>query len=386
MYTINLNDLSPQEFLTHYWQKKPLLIRQGLKDFQDPISPDELAGMAMEEQIESRLVWQQDGQWKAEHGPFEDYEHLGDKNWSLLIQGTDHFDRDVAELIRPFRFIPNWRIDDVMVSFATPGGGVGPHVDNYDVFIIQGSGKRHWQVGSNEELTEVVAHQALLHVEAFEPIIDVELHPGDILYIPPGFPHQGVALEPSMSFSVGFRTTAKSHLFSALADHLIDQQLHTDMVVDPERQITDSPGLINNNDFAKLKQALLAVVNDDLLLSEFLGSHLSQAKHELDIEEPEQDYQAQDVLDALHEGLQLIRIGGLRALYFDHQQNTDSDMATVYINGDTFTVANELTQAVTLFADHSELSAEQLSPWLVQPQFLEFICQLLNTGYWYIEQ
>ena len=115
MYTVNLNDLTPEQFLAQYWQKKPLLIRGGFTDFKDPISADELAGLAMEEQIESRLVWQKDGQWQAEHGPFEDYSHLGDKDWSLLIQGTDHFDADVAELIRPFRFIPNWRIDDVMV-------------------------------------------------------------------------------------------------------------------------------------------------------------------------------------------------------------------------------------------------------------------------------
>ena len=381
MNTINLNDLSPQEFLSQYWQKKPLLIRNAINDFQDPISPDELAGLAMEEQIESRLVWQKDGKWQAEHGPFEDYGHLGDKDWSLLIQGTDHFDRDVAELIRPFRFMPNWRIDDVMVSFATPGGGVGPHVDNYDVFIIQGSGKRHWQVGSNEQLTEVVAHQALLHVEAFDAIIDVELLPGDMLYIPPGFPHQGVALEPSMSFSVGFRTTSKAHLFSALADHVIDNQLHTDMVIDTERQVTNSPGLIDKQDFEKLKQALLEVINDDDKLSDFFGSHLSQAKHELDIDEPETDYQAQDVREGLNQGQQLIRIGGLRSVYFDNQKSA----GTIYINGEAFSADIELADAIKLFADHTELSPEQLSPWLGNEQLFEFICQLLNSGYWYLD-
>lgn len=382
MYSVNLNDLSPAQFLEQYWQKKPLLIRQGIADFEDPISPDELAGLAMEQQVESRLVWRQNGKWRAEHGPFDDYEHLGEKDWSLLIQGTDHFDRDVAELIRPFRFIPNWRIDDVMVSFATPGGGVGPHVDNYDVFIIQGSGKRHWQVGANEQLSEVVAHETLLHVESFEPIIDVELLPGDILYIPPGFPHQGVALDPSMSFSVGFRTMAKSHLLSALADHVIDNHLNLDMVADPNRQTTATPGLLDKDDFNNLKQSLLETVDDDAKLVEFFGQHLSQAKHELDLEPAPNTYQADDVVAALANNRQLVRIGGLRSLYFD----TALAEGSIYINGEKFTLPIELAPAIQLFADNSELTISQLSPWLGQQQLITFICRLLDAGYWYIEE
>ena len=382
MYTVNLNDLTPEQFLAQYWQKKPLLIRGGFTDFKDPISADELAGLAMEEQIESRLVWQKDGQWQAEHGPFEDYSHLGDKDWSLLIQGTDHFDADVAELIRPFRFIPNWRIDDVMVSFATPGGGVGPHVDYYDVFIIQGSGKRHWQVGSNEQLTEVVAHQALLHVETFDPIIDVELMPGDILYIPPGFPHQGVAIEPSMSFSVGFRTTSKAHLFSALADHIIDNQLNTDMVIDPYRQVTTKPGLLDQQDFDNLKQSLKEVINDDQKLADFFGQHFSQAKHELDLEPLEDDFSTDELLEVLQNDQQLIRIGGLRSVYLIDALAEGS----IYINGEKFMLSETLSPALQLFADHSELSYQQLAPWLKQPEFVTFVSQLINAGYWYITE
>ena len=336
----------------------------------------------MEEQIESRLVWQKDGQWQAEHGPFEDYSHLGDKDWSLLIQGTDHFDADVAELIRPFRFIPNWRIDDVMVSFATPGGGVGPHVDNYDVFIIQGSGKRHWQVGSNEQLTEVVAHQALLHVETFDPIIDVELMPGDILYIPPSFPHQGVAIEPSMSFSVGFRTTSKAHLFSALADHIIDNQLNTDMVIDPYRQVTTKPGLLDQQDFDNLKQSLKEVINDDQKLADFFGQHFSQAKHELDLEPLEDDFSTDELLEVLQNDQQLIRIGGLRSVYLIDALAEGS----IYINGEKFMLSETLSPALQLFADHSELSYQQLAPWLKQPEFVTFVSQLINAGYWYITE
>jgi len=381
MYTVNLNDLTPAQFLAQYWQKKPVVIRQGISDFNDPISPDEFAGLAMEEQVESRLVWQQDGEWQAAHGPFEDYSHLGDKDWSLLIQGVDHWDEQVAELIRPFRFMPNWRIDDVMVSFATPGGGVGPHMDNYDVFIIQGSGKRHWQVGSNEEHKEVVAHSALLHVEKFAPIIDVELLPGDILYIPPGFPHQGIALENSMSFSVGFRTSSKTSLMSNFADFLIDNQLGTDMVVDPERQTTDTPGLIDQQDVNKLKQAMQSLLNDDSALEQFLGTHLSSAKHELAILPDIEPINEQQLHDYFEQDILLIRLGGLRCLYFNHSLAVSS----IYINGEEFSLSSDNEEGMRMLADNMELTYSQLAPWLARAEFTTLLATLINAGYFYFQ-
>ncbi len=381
MYTVNLNDLTPQQFLDTYWQKKPVLIRQAIEDFSDPISPDEFAGLAMEEQIESRLVWQEQGQWQAAHGPFEDYSHLGDKDWSLLIQGVDHWDEQVAELIRPFRFLPNWRIDDVMVSFATPGGGVGPHIDNYDVFIIQGSGKRHWQVGNNNEHKEVIAHSALLHVETFSPIIDAQLLPGDMLYIPPGFPHQGVALENSMSFSVGFRTSSKTTLLSNFADFMIDQELGTDMVIDPERQVTNTPGLIDTNDVQKLKQAMSSLLEDDAALTKFLGSHLSQAKHELAIDTELEEFSSQELIECFSQDTLLVRLGGLRCLYFDQALAVSS----IYINGEEFTLANEFKEGLRLLADNSELSYTQLNHWLTFPEFQALVVTLINAGYFYLQ-
>jgi len=380
MYSVNLNNLTRQQFLEQYWQKKPLLIRQGLANFEDPITADELAGLAMEEQIESRLVSQKDGQWQAQHGPFEDYDHLGESHWSLLIQGVDHWDENVDALLTQFRFLPNWRIDDVMVSFATPGGGVGPHVDNYDVFIIQGSGKRHWQVGSNEELKEVIADQALLHVEAFEPIIDVELNPGDILYIPPGFPHQGIAIEPSMSFSVGYRTCAKSHLFSGLADYLIDNQLGKDMVVDPQRDATQTPGLIDDNDFDNLTQSLHEMLDDQAMLTDFYGKYLSSAKHELAIDDEQEPFESQDILDILT-SQPLLRLGGLRCMYFDKPWALDD----LYINGEKYTLTS-LSPALRLLADTNILTQSQLAPWLNEPEFIALLTQLVNAGYWYFNE
>jgi 50S ribosomal protein L16 3-hydroxylase len=268
-----------------------------------------------------------------------------------------------------------------MVSFATPGGGVGPHVDNYDVFLIQGSGKRHWQVGSNEELTEVIANQALLHVEAFEPIIDVELNPGDILYIPPGFPHQGIAIEPSMTFSIGYRTIAKSHLFSGFADYLIDNQLGKDMVVDPDRQATITPGLIDDNDVNSLTQSLQDMLSDQHTLTDFYGKHLSSAKHELAIDDEQEPFESHDILDILCDQ-PLYRLGGLRCLYFNKPWALDS----VYINGEKFTLGVEMTEPLRLLADTNVLTKSLLAPWLQVPEFVALLTQLVNSGYWYFTE
>lgn len=378
MYSVNLNNLTRQQFLDEYWQKKPVLIRGALNDFEDPITPDELAGLAMEPSAESRLVSQTDGKWSAEHGPFESYDHLGEENWSLLIQGVDHWDENVDALLKEFRFMPNWRIDDVMVSFATPGGGVGPHVDNYDVFIIQGSGKRHWQVGSNDALKEVVANEALLHVEAFESIIDAHLNPGDMLYIPPGFPHQGIAIEPSMSFSVGYRTIAKSHLFSGFADYLIDNQLGKDMVVDPQRQATATPGLIDQDDINNLTTSLQDMLNDEQRLTDFYGQHLSAAKHELAIEEDIEPFSADETMDILQEQ-PLNRLGGLRCLYFPQEWAK----GWLYVDGEKYSVSPTLHDAIALLADETGLSYAQLAPWLEHDEFKMLVTQFVNQGFWY---
>ena len=384
MFTLDLNGLSPADFLAQYWQKQPLVIRGGFKNFNDPISADELAGLACEEEVESRLVYQKGDEWHAEHGPFDDYQHLGDRNWSLLLQGVDHWDSDVAALISPFRFLPNWRIDDVMVSFATPGGGVGPHVDNYDVFIVQGSGKRRWQVGSKDNYTEVVAHSALLHVEPFEAIIDVEMNPGDILYIPPGFPHQGTTLENSMSFSVGFRTMAKQQLLSAYADHLLDNELATQMVEDADRPACNQPGLIDGADVKRLRDGLLSTLADPAQLQQFLGLQLSQAKHELDLQPDEAGFDPQEIVQLLNDGHRLQRLGGLRCLYFE-QSDKNSDTCQIYVNGECFTLDSHLFGALQLFCDHEQLTGAELAPWLAEPAVVSFVGKMLKLGYWYFD-
>ncbi|WP_279293382.1 cupin domain-containing protein, partial [Pseudomonas aeruginosa] len=145
-----LGGLTAAEFLRDYWQRKPLLVRQAIPDFESPLSADELAGLSLEESVESRIVLEHGKTpWEMRRGPFqeEDYQHLPEQDWTLLVQAVDQFVPEVAQLLEQFRFLPSWRIDDVMISYAAPGGGVGPHFDNYDVFLLQGHGRRRWKVG-----------------------------------------------------------------------------------------------------------------------------------------------------------------------------------------------------------------------------------------------
>lgn len=382
MYTLNLNQMSQNEFLTQYWQKKPVVIKQGFKDFVDPIATDEFAGIAMEETVQSRLVSKKDGQWQAEFGPFESYEHLGDRDWSLVIQALDNFSEEAAELIEPFRFLPHWRLDDLMASFATQGGGVGPHVDNYDVFICQGSGKRHWRVGDKGQHTEVIAHEALLHVEPFEAIIDVELETGDILYIPPGFPHEGIALEPSMSFSVGFRANSAISLLSGFADHLIDNDLGGKLLEDPNRQVVTHSGEITNEDYHSIKQQLQNLLDDDTLFKNFAGNFLTSAKHELDLMPSEEPFSADEVSELL--GLHAIkRLGGLRAFYFEDSAEGSINNGICYINGEQVCFDKEIAPVVKLLCDQLIVTPEELAPWRDNEDFISLMLSLLDQGYWF---
>lgn len=380
MLSLNLSEFSLEHFLTHYWQQKPVVLRQGFVDFSDLISPDELAGLACEEQVESRLVYKKGGQWQAESGPFEAYDHLGERDWSLIVQAVDHWSPEVAQLIEPFSFIPKWRLDDVMISYATPGGGVGPHIDLYDVFICQGSGRRRWRVGDRGNHRQFAAHAALWHTDPFEAIIDVELLPGDILYIPPGFPHDGVTLEHSMSFSVGFRAKSTSDLLSGLADYVIDKELGNALIEDPQRPVHQHQGQINASDFARIKRQLFSVLENDSLLADFSGSFFSKSKCNLDLQALDEPLSNAELVDQLI-AQPLLRIGGLRCFYLD----LTVPQGVCYIEGERYEFGAACAGAVRALCDHETLSCTLLAAWLQQPQFLSALTGWVNAGYWYFE-
>ncbi len=378
---IDFKTLDVETFLQQYWQQKPVLLRGALAPFEDLLSPDELAGLASEPMVESRLIAKQQDKWQAQSGPFESYEHLGNKDWTLVVQAADNWSDEVAQLANAFDFLPDWRRDDVMISFATEGGSVGPHIDNYDTFICQGSGARHWRVGDKGDHQQFSAHELLLHVQSFDAIIDAELAPGDVLYIPPGYPHEGISLCPSMSFSVGYRTESAKDMLSALADFLIDHDLSNQLLSDPKRAKSQHPGLVSADDLAAIKAHLQSVLDDDALLARFAGSHLSAPKHALDAPEEPFVYDEQEIKGLLLEQ-PLIRLGGLRCHYLE----SSVEAGYFYVNGEECRLEPHLSDVIKQLCNCQQLTAELLDSALEDEGFMAFLTTLVNQGCWYFEQ
>lgn len=380
MYQLKINNLCEQEFLNQYWQKKPLLIKQGFTDFQDPIEAEELAGLAMEESIESRIVTNHNNDWQAYQGPFEDFEKLTEQHATLLVQAVDHWHSDAAQLLQPFRFIPNWRIDDLMISYSTPKGGVGPHLDQYDVFIIQGQGKRHWRVGlPDPTLKQFAQNKKLLQVEQFEAVIDCILEPGDILYIPPGCPHEGYAIENALNYSVGFRAPNQQDLFSSFADHVIDTDSGQKRYTDHTLALRDSIGELLQSETDKVKTLMQALLNNDELFKHWLGNTLSQAKHEMDLAPLEEPITCEQMSDFIaNNAEEFERLGGVRAIY---QQLEDALLLS--INGENYPLPLCDLNAVTLLTDHDYVNTDDLNAAQPSLVFIQTFTTLVNEGMWF---
>jgi len=227
MATTILGDISVDEFLAEYWQQKPLLIRNALPGFTSPISPDELAGLALEDEVESRIVVEAGiSPWELRCGPFDenDFQQLPDSHWTLLVQAVDLWVPDVAQFLEHFRFLPPWRLDDIMVSYAPLGGSVGPHFDYYDVFLLQAEGQRRWQIGSYcDQHTPTRQGTPLRILQEFTSVDEWTLGPGDMLYLPPRIAHWGVAENDCLTYSVGFRSPTLSDILGDLATELMAQ-------------------------------------------------------------------------------------------------------------------------------------------------------------------
>ena len=259
-------NLDVTNFLQQYWQKQPKVFRNAFPAFEDPLDEHDLAGLAELEQVDSRIVSLTDKQWQVYHGPFEQFDDACRGEWSLLVQGVDHYIDEANALLRHFNFIPNWRLDDLMVSFSVKNGGVGPHLDQYDVFIIQGKGSRRWQVGERESPNTPYPshrpHPDLAQIGNFPPIIDEELQPGDMIYIPPGFPHNGVALENCLNYSIGFRAPNQMQLWENLLQHCHDNNMTTQRYQDPTLQPRQHSAEISSNELVSLQTLMQTLIND----------------------------------------------------------------------------------------------------------------------------
>ena len=280
---MNFKNFDIDTFLRDHWQRKPLLIRNPWTAWQNPLDPDELAGLACEDHVESRLIKQARDAWKVEPGPIPEkrFGKLGKAPWTLLVQAVDHHVPDVAALIAPFRFIPNWRIDDVMVSYASDGGGVGPHFDQYDVFLVQGLGTRRWQVGALcDNDTELLPHDDLRLLANFEATDEWLLEPGDMLYVPPRFAHNGVAVgDDCMTYSVGFRAPSRSELIAHYVDDVLSDLSDDDRYADARLAAQTNPGEITGAALAQLHAMVMEKLADPTAFARWFGSYNSTPKY-----------------------------------------------------------------------------------------------------------
>lgn len=280
---MRLEGFDTGRFLREFWQKKPLLIRNARQSWSNPLEPDALASLACEDEVESRLVTKEGDSWELEHGPFaeERFSRLGKQGWTLIVQAVDQYVPEVAALLEPFRFVPNWRIDDVMVSYAADEGGVGPHFDQYDVFLVQGLGRRRWRIGAHcDPASALLPHDDLRLLAGFEAKEEWILEPGDILYVPPGIAHEGVAVGADcMTYSIGFRAPSRGELIAHWSEHLIGEIQDEDRYTDPDLRAQDNPGEISGAAVARLHSMVTEKMLDRESFARWFGQYVSEPKY-----------------------------------------------------------------------------------------------------------
>ncbi len=273
-----LGELSTEEFLRDYWQQKPLLIRQAFPNFQSPLSSDELAGLACDTDT-ARLVLEKGGKtpWEMRHGPLrkKDFDKLPATHWTLLVNDIEKLLPEFAEMIEPFRFIPDWRIDDLMISYAVDGGSVGPHIDAYDVFLLQAQGQRHWQISSQTCAEDNFIPDIDLRImQSFTAEEEWVLEPGDMLYLPPDIPHYGMARGECMTYSIGFRAPSRADLLEDLLGHILEQPAMQERFRDPKRSLQADPSTLAEADLERLTEFVLAALPDRAAIRAWLAETL----------------------------------------------------------------------------------------------------------------
>lgn len=377
-------DISVEEFLRDYWQKKPLLIRNALPNFQSPITQDELAGLACETDT-SRIVIEKGGKhpWEVRHGAFDDddFTNLPATHWTLLVNDTDQFLPELKAVMEPFRFIPDWRIDDLMISFAVEGGSVGPHVDEYDVFLIQAQGQRRWQITTQPTHPDNFLPDLELRImRDFQPEQEWVVNPGDMLYLPPNVPHYGVALNECMTYSVGFRSPSQADMLEKLVENLLEEPRLQQRFSDPERQLQDAPGALTQTDMDRLIDFLIdALPQDTHALQMWLGKYLTEPKSANNMPEAAPISKAA-FNKLLNRKKTFIKSSGCRSLYFLEENDT-----CLFINGQLFRIPAKQTTFAQMLCQQEPLKHSDYKIFMEDAECLEVMHELTCNGMIYVK-
>jgi len=382
-----LGDLTPGIFLRDYWQQKPLLVRGALPGFTSPLTPDELAGLACEEDVTARLILERGGAypWEMRFGPFDpgDFADLPPTHWTLLVQEVDRFVPAVADVLDAFRFLPNWRIDDVQISYAPAHGNAGAHLDNYDVFLLQGLGRRRWQISYAPVAEDEEAFVPDLDVRLlahFEPDAEWILAPGDLLYLPPRVPHHGVALDDCMTYSIGFRVPAPTHLVESFLASAAEQVDGVQRYRDAARARPDEPGLIDPDALAHVRALLRTLVADDAALDRWFGRYVTEPRRSYEPLPLHDPYQPAELLAALADGARLRRTAVAYFAYAEHR-----DGVSLFACGTEYALPSGLAFAAPLVTGTAPLTATTLALYLDDADFVALLVTLVNEGALFVE-
>lgn len=340
--------MSAAQFLRDYWQKRPLLIRNAFPDFEAPLQPDDLAGLACEEGALSRLIIHDEkrDRWTVKTGPLDEAEfaRTPKRDWTLLVQDVDKWDADVAALLDHFAFLPSWRVDDIMISYAEDGGGVGAHVDQYDVFLLQGIGQRHWAISNDPDAPlDFRDDVELKQLKVFEPTHEWLLEPGDMLYLPPGVPHDGVAIGNCMTLSVGMRAPSQAELTGDLADFLAERMPDELRYVDPDLVPAKRAGEIDAAALNRVRQSVpFASALDRDLLADWFGRFITRYRVAQVAAPPPKATTAAALDKALEGGATFVRHPYARLAWVRGKKD-----ATLYVSGHPYVTSVELAERLS---------------------------------------
>ncbi len=343
-----LGGLSVNEFLRDYWQKKPLLIRGAIPDFKGLLSPEQAVELACTEDAQARLITQKQGEFTLAHSPFraKDFKGLSKTTWTVLVQGLNHHLNTGAELLKLFDFIPHARLDDLMVSYAPKGGGVGPHFDPYDVFLLQGMGHRRWQISTQADRT-LIEGAPLRILKDFKIEQEWVLAPGDMLYLPPQCAHNGIAEDDCMTYSIGFRTPGYQELAEQFLVYLQDRIAIEGNYADPDLKTQKHPSEISSQMLSQVGEAIKQIRWDKEDIANFLGCYLSEPKPHIFFDAPEPELNLKKFSKAVQKSGVVLN---LKSQMLCHEHS-------IFMNGETTAVTLAEYALLRELADTRQLAA-----------------------------
>jgi 50S ribosomal protein L16 3-hydroxylase len=374
-----LGNLSPARFLQDYWQKRPCLIRQALPGYQCPLGPEELTGLACAEGVEARLVLEQSGKqpWQVKYSPLtaKDFKSLPETRWTLLVQGVEQHHAQIQELLNHFRFIPGWRIDDIMISYAATHGGVGPHLDSYDVFLLQGLGRRRWQINvADYTEKDFIPDLELRVIDNFRAQQEWVLESGDMLYLPPGVAHNGIALDPCMTVSIGFLAPARSELITGFIDDTVAATIHDSRFTDRDRRAQKYAGEISKTDLNRITGMMRSAFADDAAIGEWFGKYITRSRNGLDTAGTSK-LEAKEFLKMFQKKKVLQRRAGARAAFIRKKGRL-----LLCINGEIIALAPSYLKLIVMITEQTEINLADVKRHALFHEFSNVLCILYNKG------